>query len=92
MRGDWEVIDHCCRACFSRLLRRPIEGSSPQLYQFMCSGCGASGDGDHPRAICSCGMTLRNGKNLGVRCVVNDKVSPEVPFQIVARQVDQSGR
>lgn len=89
--ADWEITNHCCRACFSRILRKAIV-QSDRDYVYRCTGCGIEGEGEHPRAICSCGMTTgRTGKNMGVRCVVNDKVTPEVPFQVVARQVG-SGR
>ena len=88
--ADWELTDHCCRVCFSRVLRRAIVQTIGD-YEYRCSGCGVTGDGSHPRAICSCGLKLKNGKDMGVRCVKNDAVTPECPFEIVARQV-VSGR
>lgn len=85
----WELIDHVCRVCFSRLVAAPgVVGQT----QYRCTGCGLEGHGSHPRVVCSCGLTLRPDKNMGVRCVKNDKITPEVPFEIVARQIEPSGR
>lgn len=88
MDAIWTLTNHCCRVCFSRLVSRPDEGGRTH---YRCTGCGIDGTADHPRVICSCGLKLRNGKDMGVRCVLNDQVTPEVPFQVVARQIE-SGR
>lgn len=80
----WRIEDHVCRVCFSRVLSRPGEDGG-RLYR--CSGCGTEAVGHAASSICACGLKLKNGRDLGVRCVVNESPSPEAPVQVVARQV-----
>lgn len=82
-RSVWHIEDHVCRVCFSRVLSQP--GDDGRVWR--CSGCGAEGHGRSASTICACGLKLKNGRDLGVRCVVNDAPSPEAPVEVVARQV-----
>lgn len=105
---SWSLTNHCCRICFSRIMKAVREGGG---YFFRCAGCGSEGEGHHEKIICSCGLKIktttrrevyrggrlttdkvRGYRDMGVRCIVNDAVCPENPFEVVARQVDQSGR
>lgn len=81
----WSITDHVCRVCFSRILTSKI-GNGNRLYR--CTGCGLHDTGRTPAVICSCGIKLpRTTRDAGIRCVRNDAVTPETPFEIVARQV-----
>lgn len=103
----WSLTEHCCRICFSRVMRAERPGGG---FFFRCTGCGSEGEGEHARVVCSCGLKIKTlsrqeifkggrgstkkvhgTRDMGVRCVVNDAVCPENPFEIVARQVE-SGR
>ena len=57
----WTVVDHACRGCGGRVLRR---GDI-----FRCSSCEAESKGN-PTGICGCGMAGPDGK-LGFRCKRN---------------------
>lgn len=81
---SWAIEDHVCRICFSRILSMPAEGRG-RIYR--CAGCGEQATSANPSSICACGIKLKNGRDLGVRCVINDAPSPEAPVQVVARQV-----
>jgi len=80
----WRIEDHVCRVCFSRILSRAMGDGS---RQYRCANCSVAGEGRTPAVICSCGLKMRGGKDLGVRCVRNDKPTPEAPAEIIARQV-----
>lgn len=84
-RFSWHLEPHCCRACFGRLLSRETFDRR-RIYR--CSNCGAEREGSDSRVICCCGLKLRTGRDMGVRCVVNESKSPEFPSEIVAMQVD----
>jgi len=81
----WAFTDHVCRVCFSRIMAsKNADGTS----MFRCTGCSISGISRSAAVICSCGMKLpRTTRDAGIRCVRNDAVTPETPFEIVARQV-----
>jgi len=104
----WSLTNHCCRICFSRIMQaeRPGggyfyrctgcgsagEGNHPKV---ICS-CGLKIKTVTRREIFRGGRAgtekVHGQRDMGVRCIVNDAVCPENPFEIVARQVDQSGR
>jgi hypothetical protein len=79
----WRLEDHVCQVCFCRILSRKTDDGR----LFRCSGCGLSVIAHAPSAICACGLKMKTGRDLGVRCVRNDAPSPEAPAEIVARQV-----
>ena len=80
----WAITEHLCRVCFSRLLA--VRGHGVTHYR--CSGCGLSENGRTPSCLCACGIKLpRSTRNAGIRCVKNDHITPETPFEFVARQV-----
>lgn len=82
--SSWRIEDHVCRVCFNRVLSRPADEGG-RIYR--CTGCGLEAAGHAPSVVCACGMRLKNGRDLGVRCVLNESPSPEAPVQVVARQV-----
>jgi hypothetical protein len=76
-----EVINHCCRVCFGRLVRgNAVDGH----WVYACTNCGATAIGREPASLCACGMKTRQGKDMGIRCVVNPDPTPEVPNIIIA--------
>lgn len=81
---QWQLTDHCCRVCFSRVLMRKQAGGK-NVYR--CAGCGAEKEGDSAATICACGMKLKTRVDAGVRCMVNMDRSPEFPAEIVATTV-----
>ena len=84
---SWIITEHACRVCMGRvLMREAVDGR--RLYK--CACCGVEGEGSHA-SICTCGMTWRSGKaaiNAGVRCVRNERRSPENMAEIVAVSVE----
>lgn len=81
---DWKLTPHVCRACFGRIL---VRETFDRRKVFLCSNCGASREGHDSRVICCCGLKLRPGIDMGVRCQENENRSPEWPGLIVAQQV-----
>lgn len=80
----WRLEDHLCRVCFGRLVSRPLLGGG---RNYRCTCCGESADGQSHDVLCACGMKSERGADLGVRCMVNDQRSPEIPHEIVARPI-----
>lgn len=78
--AHWNLTDHCCRTCFGRVLQGDGPDGEPV---FRCSNCGAEGSGA-VTTVCACGMTLRNGKSAGLRCVRNKNRSASLPSEVVA--------
>ena len=74
-----------CRVCFGRILSRPDGGDT--VYR--CSNCGAERTSTRPETLCACGITLRTGKNAGLRCVVSTERSPELPSEIIVEEQPQ---
>lgn len=70
---SWKLVDHVCRDCLGRILYGP-EG-------YRCSNCGSSSE--KLTDLCSCGATLKNGKNAGLRCTRNHHQRPDCPGEIV---------
>ncbi len=82
----WVIADHICRICLSRVLERATFDSQRKVYR--CSNCETEAEGPGPQVLCCCGMKIRAGRDLGVRCVPNPRRTPENPARIVAQQVD----
>lgn len=82
----WALTDHCCRACFSRILVRETFDAR-KIYR--CAGCGIEKEGHRPTVICSCGIKLKTGVDAGIRCERNAARSPEFPAEITAAQADR---
>lgn len=80
----WVIEDHCCRACFGRVLMRETFDLR-RIYR--CSNCGAEAEGKTAAAICSCGIKLKTGVDAGIRCQVHAEPTPEFPSQVVAAQL-----
>ena len=80
----WSVLDHACRICFGRLLLRQENG----IPIVKCVECGETLKGSH-LGLCCCGVTLHSGANAGLRCVPNDRKTPEQPQEIVIRHTPQ---
>jgi hypothetical protein len=79
----WQMTDHCCRACFGRVLYRE---TFDHRHVYRCAQCGVEREGKGTVSICCCGIKLKGGKDAGVRCTVNGERSPEFPSEIIAEQ------
>lgn len=82
----WKITDHVCGACLSRIVeRKPKDG--PRVFR--CSNCGVEGEGrqglSHP-PICACASKIGK-RDAGIRCVRNDRQRPEMPGEIVAKEI-----
>lgn len=89
----WNLSPHVCSKCFGRVLTRDTFGQQTNR----CSNCGAEATGPI-ESLCACGIKLagpkpakdeapKPGKNAGIRCVANDKRTPDWPGEIVAVQI-----
>lgn len=76
---QWEVLDHVCRLCFGRLLRRIDTDGKPIIR---CADCGTRVSG-RVENLCMCGAKLSNGRLAGLSCQRNSKPSIEQPAEIV---------
>jgi hypothetical protein len=85
VREAWEITDHCCRACLGRVLAM-VDCHGRRVYR--CAECGLRGIGSHS-ALCACGQKLLGGKDAGFRCVRNDRVTPEIPAEIVVKHIQE---
>lgn len=81
----WEITHHVCRVCFGRVLMRE---TFDRRRVYRCSCCGVEQEGKSEASICCCGMKLKTGVDAGVRCVVSEHQSPELPSEIVAQQIE----
>ena len=82
---QWRMEPHVCRICYGRLLSRGnIEGKRV----LRCSNCGTEVVAARVSGLCCCGITLRGGRNAGVRCITNPRRSPEMPSEIVVQAAD----
>lgn len=81
----WELSPHICRVCLARVL---VRNTFDRRKVYRCSNCETEAEGVGPQVICCCGMKMRAGRDLGVRCVPNPRRTPENPARIVAMQVD----
>lgn len=81
------MTPHVCRVCFGRVLVRHSTGN---LVVHKCSSCGTEVETEHVSGLCACGIRLRNKRDAGIRCMINDRRTPENPAQIIAQQIDAS--
>lgn len=81
---SWRLVPHCCHACFGRLVSRPGRGGATY---YRCSNCGLERESTRPETLCACGITLRTGRNAGLRCIRNPAPTPECPSEIVVEEV-----
>lgn len=81
--GLWAITDHLCRECLGRLVVR-MDGPEDGAYR--CTVCGA-GTTDAVETLCACGGRLKEGEDLGMRCVRNPKRTYEFPHEIVVARV-----
>lgn len=79
----WTITDHVCKFCLSRVL---VSENPDGTTIARCSNCEAEAMGGH-KALCACGLKLKNGKSAGLRCVRNPSPSAEMPARIVASAV-----
>ena len=86
---QWILIDHLCRVCWGRVLTR-TDDNGQRWYK--CSNCEETIAGAAPKCLCACGMTIgRKARDMGIRCVRNPRVSPEVPGAVVAVEMQKTG-
>lgn len=92
--AQYQIVDHICRVCFSRVLMRDVDGSP----EFRCGNCGETGE-SVARSICCCGVALPGSTSkkdqvvdVGVRCTLNLYKSPEFPAEIVAKVMSEGTR
>lgn len=87
--SPWDLTDHLCGACLGRVLVAPSAASGGRPLKYLCSNCGARGEAAagqaHP-SICACGMKVGN-RDAGIRCVKNPNPRPEMPGEIVVREM-----
>ncbi len=89
---QWELENHICKTCFGRLISQPGEDGN---RSYRCTHCGAVAYGDDASCLCCCGIMgkPRNRAksaapvNLGIRCMVNPRPSPDFPAEIVAAEL-----
>lgn len=86
--GQFEMTDHVCSVCLGRILMHVASGQR----EFVCSNCGIKGT-SVVRSICCCGLRVpgmgrHDFRDAGIRCQRNPNPTPEVPAQIIAREVD----
>ncbi len=72
---SYRLTAHCCRVCFARVLTRHGDTDETEVYR--CANCGLEREGHDESVICACSLP-------GVRCEVNDDVSPLWPGEVVA--------
>lgn len=84
----WILVPHICRICMSRVLQLATFDSR-KVYR--CSNCETELAGAGPQVLCCCGMKMRNGRDMGVRCVPNERRTPENPARVVAQQISATG-
>ena len=89
----WGLTEHLCQFCFGRVLVRRVDDSGGPSRVFRCSNCGveaavAAGQAHPP--ICACGMKI-GARVLGLRCISNERPRPEMPGEIVVREVALTG-
>ncbi len=79
----WEFSDHVCRVCLGRVLLGLDAAGKPCAR---CAECGLQASGGHA-ALCACGAVLKSGKNANLRCVLNERVGTDAPFEVLVRYV-----
>lgn len=89
---SWRLAPHVCAVCFGRILARPDPDASEHGTLYRCSNCGAEKRSTRPESLCACGITLRTGRNAGIRCIPNPSRTPECPAEIVAEEIAAPGK
>lgn len=85
---QWEISNHCCQACFGRVLSRalpPIDGEPNPLRVYRCADCGIEAQGHTAAVVCTCGFKV-TGRKIGLKCEPNSQKTAEFPAEIIARQ------
>lgn len=72
----WEILDHACRHCMGRLVRRD-DGSGV----VRCCECGASLVGEYD-ALCWCGVTEHGGMAYRCFAVEPEAVTVFEPYEV----------
>jgi len=87
MNEQWLITDHICANCFGRVLKRAMPKSPVDVYR--CSECGTLVESNEVTDICCCGLKLKSGEDMGLRCMRVDKPdSLPVPAEVIAQQVE----
>jgi len=85
----WGLTDHACSVCLGRVLVSLATGGTEAPQIFRCSNCGAQAEAAaglaHP-PICACGMKV-GARAIGVQCVRNERPRPEMPGEILVREI-----
>lgn len=83
---QWQIIDHVCGVCFGRLLMRE---TFDRRKVYRCSNCGMEREGRNETCLCACGLKLKTGVDLGLRCQRTEQPTPEFPSEVVAVAIDE---
>jgi hypothetical protein len=79
----WEIVDHACKNCAGRLVKRKSGG----VTEHRCTNCGETVEGDH-LTLCWCGVDVsKHGKVF--ECFKNPKKSLSMPQEILIREKEQ---
>lgn len=79
--GGWELVDHACKICSGRILRR-VNADGTEVHR--CCECGESKPGGH-EVLCWCGAEVR-GHGFVFECFKNKDVSLNAPQEILVRE------
>ena len=82
---SWQIIDHVCGCCFGRLLMRE---TFDRRKVYRCSNCGLEREGKSETCLCACGLKLKTGVDMGVRCQRVESPTPEFPSEVTAVAVE----
>lgn len=76
------LTDHICASCQGRILRVIGPG------HYRCSNCGveAATAGPGKGSLCACRIRF-GSRDAGIRCVKNDNQRPEMPGEIIAKEI-----
>lgn len=83
---SWQIIDHVCGCCFGRLL---VRETFDRRKVYRCTNCGLEREGKSETVLCACGLKLKTGVDMGVRCQRVDAPTPEFPSEVTAVAVDE---
>jgi hypothetical protein len=77
----WDCVDHACRYCSGRLLRR-VNANGTVVIR--CAECGSNAVGEHA-SLCWCGVEVRGHGNV-FECFRNPEVTDSVPQEVLVRE------
>ena len=77
----WEFVDHACKHCSGRVLKRVNEDGTTV---HRCAECGANAVGVH-QALCWCGVEVR-GHGSVFECFRNQDVTMAAPQEVLVRE------